>query len=251
MKRGTPALAALLALAGCANEQTIAAGLSNAAHPPRLPEVFACWEKEFEASGFQGEYVAVIDLSIDGASRIHDAKVKSLEPAAGGSSRDPAAFRACLEAALNRSSLPAADDKDGPGFHVPLGAVLTNLRVAFTDSPARKRVAASGRQANVLVGPRADRCAGLYSHSPPRDAGTLYDEIAQADARVRESADSADRRARELQKKYDAELELAERLTADRAQPGLPEANKKRLEKALAEVTESAKKTGSRIGCKR
>jgi hypothetical protein len=244
-------LAALLGLAGCVNEQTIAASLSNAAHPPRLPEVFACWEKEFEASGFQGEYVAVIDLRIDGASKIHDAKVKALEPAAGGSSRDPAAFRACLEAALDRSSLPAADDADGPGFHVPFGVELSNVRVAFTDSPARKRAAASGRQANVLVGPRADRCAGLYSHSPPRDAGTLYDEIAQADGRVREAAEDADRRARELQKKYDAELELIERLGADLAQPGLPEANKTRLKKALAEVTDAAKKTGARIGCKR
>lgn len=238
----------LLAAAGCAGEQTIVANLGNAVHPPRLPEVFACWEKELEAAGFQGEYLAVVDLAIDGSSRIHDAKVRSLEPRAGGSGRDPAEFRACLEQALNKSSLPAEADKDGPGFHVTFGADLTNVRIAFTDSPTRKR--ASGQRANMLVGPRADRCKGLYSHSPPRDASTLYDEIAQADARAREYGKDPDRKARELSKKYDAELELGERLTADAADTGVPEANRQRTRKALSEIKDAARKTGARIGCK-
>lgn len=237
-----------LVLAGCANEHTVAASLATAVHPPRLPEVFACWEKEFEASGFQGEYVAVVDLVIDGAGKIHDAKVKSLEAAAGGSSRDPAAFRACLEQALNRSSLPVENDKDGPGFHVTFGVDISGMRIAFTDSPTRKK--ASGQRANMLVGPRADRCQGLYSHSPPRDASALYEEIATTDARAREYASDADRKARELQKKYDAELELVERLTADAADTGLPEANRARTKKALGELKEGAKKTAARIGCK-
>jgi hypothetical protein len=229
----------------------VVSALGNAAHAPRLPEVFACWEKEFEAAGFQGEYVAVIDLPIDGASHVHDAKVRSLEPVGAGTGRDTGPFKACLEQAFSRASLPVADDKDGPGFHVTFGVDLRNVRVAFTDSPTRKKAAAGAGQANMLVGPRADRCQGLYSHGPPRDAGTLYDEIAQAEARAREYETDRDKRARELQKKYDAELELGERLGADLAQPGLPEANKARLRKALAEAQEAAKKTGARIGCKR
>lgn len=242
------ALASLL-LTGCASEQAIVASLSNAIHPPRLPEVFACWEKELEAAGFQGEYVAMVDFVIDGDSKIHGAKVRSIEPAAsGGSGRDTAPFRACLEQALDRSSLPVEADKDGPGFHVTGGVDLVNVRIAFTDSPTRKK--ASGQRANMLVGPRADRCQGLYSHSPPRDASALYDEIAQADARAREYASDADRKARELQKKYDAELELVERLGADAADAGLPEANRARTKKALGEAREAAKRTGARIGCK-
>lgn len=251
MTQPSPSLLALpvaLALAGCAGEQTIAANLSNAVQPPRWPEVFACWEKEFEASGFQGEYVAVVDLAIDGSSRVRDAKVKSLEPSAGGSSRDPAQFRACLEQALNKSVLPTGADKDGPGFQVTFGADLSNVRIAFTDSATRKR--ASGQRANMLVGPRANRCQGLYSHSPPRDASTLFDEIAQAEARSREYGSDADRKARELQKKYDAELELGERLAADAADTGVPEANRQRTRKAHAEIKEAARKTGARIGCK-
>jgi len=230
----------------------VGSALGNAAHAPRLPEVFACWEKEFEAAGFQGEYVAVIDLRIDGSSRIHEGKVRSLEPVGAPTGRDTGPFKACLEQAFSHASLPTAADKDGPGFHVTFGADLTSLRVAFTDSPTRKKAAASaGRTTNMLVGPRADRCQGLYSHGPPRDAGTLYDEIAQAEARAKEYASDRDKRARELQKKYDAELELGERLTADLAQPGLPEANRTRSKKALAEAQDAARKTGARIGCRR
>lgn len=248
MTRAATLGAAVLALAGCANEHAVAASLATAIHPPRLPEVFACWEKEFEASGFQGEYVAVVDFVIDGSSKIRDAKVTSLEPTAGGSSRDPAQFRACLEAALNRSSLPVEDDKDGPGFHISFGADISGMRIAFTDSPSRKK--ASGQRPNMLVGPRADRCQGLYSHSPPRDASTLYEEAAQTDARAREYAGDAERKARELQKKYDAELELIERLSADAADTGVPEANRARTKKALGDLKDAAKKTAARIGCK-
>lgn len=56
----------------------------------------------------------------------------------------------------------------------------------------------------------------------------------------------------ELQKVYDAklELELGERLASDLGQPAIPEANRKRLRDALEEARAQAKKTGARIGCK-
>src|SRR5262249_22489259 len=156
---------------------------------------------------FQGEYVATVAFTIEGETgRIRDAEVRSIEPASGGGSgRDPAAFKACLTAALDRSALPREDSADGPGFRAPGDLAVTGLRVAFTDSPSRKRTVAARRQANVLIGPRADRCQGLYSHEPPRDASILYDEIAGAEGRARSYGADPDLRARELQRTYDAE----------------------------------------------
>lgn len=210
----------------------------------------ACWEKEFEAAQFQGGYTAVVDFTVEGgSSKIRDPKVRSLEPDPGTAGRDASAFKGCIEAALGRSALPAAADQNGPGFHSSGDVRVQGFRIAFTDSATRKRTVASERQANVLIGPRADRCQGLYSHDPPRDASTLYDEIAQATAQARDHATDPDLRARELQKEYDAQIELADRLVADLAQPGLPEANRTRTKKALAEAIEAARKTGAKIGC--
>jgi hypothetical protein len=253
-----PALAA--ALGGCAGDPALAASLANAARPAHLPRVVACWEKEFEAAQFQGGYVATVDFVVEGgSSRIHDAEVRSLEPVdregrrgdkAAPNGRDPAAFRACLTAALNQSALPAEADDAGPGFRTASDLQVVRFRIAFTNASQQRHERASARQANVLIGPRADRCQGLYSHDPPRDASTLYDEIASADARSRSVAE-ADDRARELQKKYDAAIELRDRLTADLAEPGLPEANRSRVRKALDETKETVRTTGARIGCAR
>jgi hypothetical protein len=212
--------------------------------------VVACWEKEFEAADFQGEYVATVSFEVEGGtSRIHGAEVKSIEPVAGGSGRDTSGFKACLTAALDKSRLPVESDADGPGFRAPGDVAVSGLRIAFTDSATRKRTVASKRQANVLLGPRADRCQGLWSHEPPRDASVLYDEIATAEGRAKSYGTDLDLRARELQRTYDAEMELGERLAADMAQPGLPEANKKRINKALAEAGEAARRIGAKIGC--
>ncbi len=247
----SPCLLALAPLlSACAGDPAVAASLANAARPSRLPEVVACWEKEFEAAEFQGEYTAEVDFVLErGTNKIHDAKVRSLEPIGAAPGRDTTAFKACLEAALNKSALPASADGDGPGFSSASDLDVSRFRIAFTDSPTRKKAVESKRQAHVLLGPRADRCQGLYSHDPPRDAGTLYEEISQSEAKAASYAGDADRRARELQKIYDLELELGERLRADLAQPGLPEANKKRLRKALSDAEDAAKRAGAKIGC--
>jgi hypothetical protein len=242
-----------MALAGCAGDPALAAGLLNAARPSRLPEVVACWEKEFEAADFQGEYLATVAFTVEGGTgRIRDVEVRALDPVTtggGGSGRDPAAFKACLAAALAKSALPTESNADGPGFRPPGDVAVSGLRIAFTDSPARRRTVASRRQANVLLGPRADRCHGLYAHDPPRDASVLYDEIAAAEGRAKSYGADLDLKARELQRTYDAELELGERLAADLAQPGLPDANKKRIRKALSEAGEAARRVGAKIGC--
>lgn len=219
-------------------------------HPPRLPEVYACWEKEFEAAGFQGEYVAVVDVTIDGAGRFHEARVKSLKLTSGGQGRDTTAFKACLEETLGRAALPVEDDRDGAGFRMG-GVRLVDLEVAFTDSPARQRTAAVKPHAYTLVGPRADRCKGLYSHAPPRKVGAIRDDLTVLESRLPDYAADADRTARELQKKYDANLELIERIEADLAPGDAPEKEKTRLRKLLAEATETARRVGAKIGCKR
>lgn len=245
------AAAPLTLLIGCASEQSIARDLANAATPGHLPLVVACWEKEFEATSFRGRYLATINFEVDsGGARIRDAKVVSIEPAKDIPPRDLSSFTACVEDALNRSSLPAVTDKDGPGFTAPSDLVVRGYRMEFVDASQSKRRAASQRQGRVLLGPRADRCQGLYTHDPTRDASTLYAEIAAGEARAAR-AKSEDRGlyARELQRTYDAKLELRERLTEDLADPQLPERNKKRIRQALDELEESARKTGALIGC--
>ncbi len=252
---------AAIALAGCGGDQAMAVGLANAARPSRLPYVVACWEKEFAIAPPDSGYLATVDFVVQaGTSKLQSAKVRELEPVMeDGSPAKPsgreAELRACLVAALNLSSLPATADSDGPGFSTPSNLAVTRFRIAFVDDSAKQRTAASATQAHVLVGPRADRCRGLYSHDPPRDASTLYAEIGRSEtqaAALHAQGQPGDRdlEARELQKAYDAKLELAERLASDLGQPAIPEANLERLREALSEVRAQAKKTGARIGCK-
>ncbi len=247
-------------LAGCAGDQAVAASLANAARPSRLPYVVACWEREFATSPPESGYVATVGFVVHGGtSKLESAEVESIVPVtAEGKDAKPsgreAELGACLKAAINQSSLPAAADADGPGFATPTDLTVKRFRIAFVDDSARQRTAASAKQANVLVGPRADRCRGLYSHDPPRDASTLYAEIARVDTQAEAlhaqgHAGDQDLEARELQQAYDAKLELADRLTSDLGQPAIPEANRKRLREALDEVRAQARKTGAKIGC--
>jgi hypothetical protein len=261
LKRAVALALAATALAGCGGDQALAVSLANAARPSRLPYVVACWEKEFATSPPDSGYVATVDFVVEAStSKLTAAKVRSLEPVTDGAPAKPsgreAALSACLEAALDLSSLPAAADSDGPGFSTPTDLAVTRFRIAFVDDSARQREVALASQANVLVGPRADRCRGLYAHEPPRDASTLYGEIGRAETQASAlhaegSPGDRDLEARELQKAYDARLELTERLSSDLSQPAIPEANRRRLRDALAESRAQAAKTGARIGCKR
>lgn len=249
MRRGL--LAVAIALAGCGADPALAKRLAEAAVPTRLPLVVSCWEKELEATSFQGGYVATADFVVEGRSgRLRDARVTALEPTADTPPHDTAPFRACLEDALSRSVIPRSDDGDGPGFRVAGDLEVRRFRIELYDGSAESRRIASARESNVLLGPRADRCQGLYSHDPPRDASTLYAELEHAEARaVALRPTDRDLFARELSKAYDAGLELRDRLALDADAPGLPEANRARVRKAAADLAPRIARIGRAIGC--
>lgn len=259
----TLGFAAILApsLVGCAGDQAVAASLANAARPSRLPYVVACWEREYASAPPDADYVATVAFVVQArTSKLTAAEIDTIIAVTeAGAPKKPsgreAEIGACLKAALNQSSLPSEADADGPGFATPSDLQVKRFRIAFVDDSAKQRSAASAKQANVLVGPRADRCRGLYSHDPPRDASTLYAEIGRADtqaAALHAQGHEGDRdlEARALQQAYDTKLELAERLASDLGQPEIPEANRKRLRDALDQARVQAVKTGAKIGCK-
>jgi len=241
-------------LSACAGDHALAAKLADAAKPARLPEVVACWEKEFDAASTQPRYEATVDFVVEGGtSRIQRARVRSIVATDDEDRTLPPTGReeglgACIEAALDRSALPTSADGEGPGFSISSDLRVEGFRIEFVDASAKKRALAEARQSHVLIGPRADRCKGLYAHEPPRDASTLYEEISKSESRAL-SADDLDQRARDLQKTYDAKLELIERLSADLGEPDLPEVNRERVREALDGAIGSAKKTGALIGC--
>lgn len=246
------AAAALSAFAfGCVSAQSLAQGIANAARPTSLPLVVSCWEKELEAADLRAEYIVTASFVVEAnTSHIRDAAVTRIEPSRDTPPRDTAPFTACLVDALNRSALPVTANADGPGFSHSADVSVASYRIAFTDPTRDRRRNAAARQAHVLLGPRSDRCQGLYTHDPPRGASTLYTEIATAEELAARYKDNdRDLYARELQKSYDARVELRDRLALDLAEPGIPEANKKRLKKALDDAEAAAQKTGSMISC--
>ena len=245
-------LASVIGLLGCASPQTLAAELVAAATPGHLRPVVACWEQEYEASGFQGEYMATIDLEISGSEVIRSARITALEPTGETrSERDSGPFRACVEKAFVGIELPSKADADGPGYSSIVGASVQNYKIAFLGDQDERRKRAGGRQAHVLIGPRADRCQGLYVYDPPRDTSMLFSEIGLGKSRA-EATRGKDRdlHARELQKTYDLQLELAARLRADLADASIPPVNRKRLTEALDTARTEARATGAAIGCK-
>ncbi|HVK69628.1 MAG TPA: hypothetical protein VM694_34460 [Polyangium sp.] len=252
----TPFLVASVALVsgllGCASPQKLAAELVAAATPGHLRPVVACWEQEYEASGFQGEYMATIDLEISGSEVIESARITALDPTGESrSERDTGPFRACLEKAFVGIELPSKADADGPGYSSVVGASVRNYKFAFLGDQDERRKRAGGRQAHVLIGPRADRCQGLYVYHPPRDTSALFTEIALGKGRVESTrGKDRDQHARELQKTYDLQLELAVRLRSDLADASLPPVNRKRLTEALDTARTEARATGAAIGCK-
>jgi hypothetical protein len=235
---------------GCAGGRDLGAKLANAAVPSHLPLVVACWEKELEASGFRGQYTATVQFVVTEQGKIRGAKVKKLDATDADPSRDPAAFRACIEEALDATVLPREDDANGPGFAAPSDLPVTGYVIAFVDASQKAREEARERSAHVLLGPRADRCQGLYSYDPPRDEVDLYTAVDQAEAGAAGAKGDPDQYARMLQKAYDLRLELRERLRSRLAAPDLPEANRKRLREAIEETEAKARGIGAAIGCK-
>ena len=248
-RRGRIGLALIALLTGACAPHPLAANVANAATATSLPAVSACWEKELESAKFHGSYVATVNFTIVAiTSQIRDAEVTKLESSLP--ERSGTAFRACLEAALDHSSLPTQTIGDTPGFSSRSDLAVRRFRFVFSDSAEQNRRAASEHNVNVIVGPRADRCQGLYSHEPPRDASILFEQAATAEAQAAAFARrNEDERARQLQTAYDAELELRARLLLDVEAPGLPEANRAKLRKEARTAEDAARRLGAQIGC--
>lgn len=244
--------AAAIVLGGCVGDGRVARELAAASTPPRMLEVEACWEKQFEHS-VPGEYRARADLTVvveAGVAHFRSARVTELAHVNGAEAADERALRTCVERALDLVVLPREADADGPGFITSVDLHIENFEVRFVDASSDSRKKATQRSKNVLLGPRADRCQGLFTHDPPRDGSVLYAEIARAQDRAqRLVSGDRDEYARELQRTYDLAIELRERLTADLASPGLPDANRRRTRKALDEADALARKIGAQIGC--
>lgn len=244
-------IAAMSLAAGCAGGRDLGARLANAAVPSHLPLVMACWEKEFEASGFRGEYKATVDFVVTGGtSQIRGARVTKLDASDAEPTRDAAPFRACVETALDATTLPLKDDANGPGFATSSDLSVKSYLIAFVDGSSQARAEAATRAEHVLLGPRADRCQGLYVYDPPRDEVDLYTAIGQAESSAARSKSEPDQLARELQKAFDLRLELRDRLQREVTAPDLPEANRKRLRTAIDETEARARSIGAAIGCK-
>ncbi len=233
----------------CATPRDRAGAIVTAATSGHLRPVMACWEKEYETSGFQGEYIAIVDFEIGANEHFSNAHVTSLEAVdKSAPTHDMTAFRECVEKALDQVELPTENDAGGPGYSAFIGVAVHNYRISFHGDQEGHRQEAGGRQANILIGPRADRCQGMYTYNPPRDSSTLFTEISVVQSKPAPAQDK-DAQAREFQRMYDMQLELAARLEADLTNRTLPAVNRKRLEDALETARREITRTGERIGC--
>jgi hypothetical protein len=233
----------------CTSRQELAAQLRVATGQDQIPKVVACWESAFEAAGFTGEYLAVLDFTVSaGTGQVRNAIVQELYDTSTGEP-EPAEemgheLSDCLVEALNDSSF-------GPSGMSPRGDVhVRGFRLAFTDASQKARAAASEHSPTVLIGPRANRCKGLYGHEPPRDAARLHQELADAQAEAAR-ADGAERsrKARALQRSYDLTLELTARLKLDTHRDDLSDAGRERLFEELERARRLTADLGPKIGC--
>jgi hypothetical protein len=224
---------------GCANREQLAIDLKHAARQSHVPRVVACYERAFESAHFHGEYEVLVEFLVaaDGGV-VRNARVESV-------SRPNEELNRCLVAALNATSLAAGGFRPGGDVHV------SGMRIAFRDTSAETRKSAEETSSNVLIGPRADRCFGLYDHDPPRPAAALFAELSDAQrqaARIERRSRGAvltgpdpDGYARALQRAYDVALELRKRLTIDSRQADLAIESKKRIRDAQAKATDTAR----------
>ena len=239
-----------IVLAGCATKDQLASHLEQSLRQEHLPKVYACWERTFESAGFRGEYVATADFVVaSDTGQLSDVVVRDVRPSGGFELSADAAeserFRGCLEKALSESSIT------GSGWTPDHSLAVRGFRLAFIGAPAADRPGADKTSANLLIGPRANRCLGLYAYEPPREAGVLLTELADAQAAAgRVAASERDGRARALQKVYDLALELRARLSIDALQKGLKEANRARTRQAAQQAQQTAREVGDQIGCK-
>ncbi len=244
-----PLVCLAFSTSSCATPRDRAAAIIAASTAGHMAPVVACWEKEYESSGFQGEYIAIVDFEIGGDEHFRNAHVTSLEPIDPTlAAHDMTAFRECVEKALDQVELPTKNDAGGPGYSAFIGVAAKKYRIAFVGDQEGRRQEAGGRQANILIGPRADRCQGMYMYNPPRDTSTLFTEISLITSKPAPAQDK-DAQARELQRLYDLHLELVARLEADLENPSIPKVNRTRLQTALESARSEISSIRERISC--
>jgi len=233
-----------LLLAACTSRAQLSSELVQAAAVSDMPEVRACWESHFERAGFRGSYVATVSFVLASDGSLRDVEVTTLEPDdRDGSAMEPTGeLSACLRVALEATVL----DDIRPSNDV----AVTAFRIALRDGSAQARLQASEQAATILIGPRADRCHGLYGHEPPRDLAQVQRELSHAQnlAAVHRGTDR-DRYARALQQSYDLALELRQRLLLESKRKDLPQQGRSRMRSELRRSTEIARELGAQIGC--
>src|SRR5690348_1156292 len=88
----------MLSASSCATQRDRAGAIVAGATAGHLKPVVACWEKEYESAGFDGEYIAVVDFEIAANEHFRNAKVKSIEAKDQSTpTHDLTAFRECVE----------------------------------------------------------------------------------------------------------------------------------------------------------
>lgn len=242
MRRLATATHLALLSCACAPSTQRAAEVQKAAAGHHMPRVVACWEQAFEENGFVGEYSLTVDFVVDANGQITRATVVEAQDVTAGTPTplaDGHAFSACVATALEHTKLE--------GLTGPL--TVTGYRIAFTDPNRAERQKAADDAPSQLIGPRADRCQGLYGHRPPRDAGQLQKLLGEARAEAAAAEKDADRRARSLQRSYDLAVELHERLERDAGRADLTRAGKKRVRKEMKKVAKVRDAIAAEIGC--
>ncbi|MBM4376917.1 MAG: hypothetical protein FJ095_17685 [Deltaproteobacteria bacterium] len=233
-------LVTALSLTGCGGAG-LAADVRESASPARLPKVLGCYEEAFESAGFVGEYDATVELEAEAATgAIRNARVAALE---GRGGKVPQTFEGCLVKALEASELRPRGEAPSSRLTV------RGLHFSFRDGSSAARKDSSADRSPVLVGPRADRCQGLYGYTPPRAIADLYRELEDAQTKLASTKQEPDSMARSLQRAYDVALELRRRIELDGWQPDVPEESRRRFAKELAKVERSAIELGAQIGC--
>ncbi len=226
-----------LLLAGCASRDELAARLAAAMTPSALPALSACWESHFERAGFRGRYLAVVDFTLSPDGALHDVTVRALVDETGpepGHAHEAGALRRCIADALDGATI---------AFTPSHALAVTGYRIALRDGTAEARAS----RERVLIGPRHDRCQGLFGYDPPRELGTLQRELERTAGPAAHA--EGDALARALQQRYDLSLELMQRLALER-RADLPPESDARIARELARVRQLARDVGARIGCR-
>lgn len=232
---------ALVMLTACASPRELAAKLQNAASPDAFPGVTQCWDGAYEAMGRRGGYDLVTDFQIARDGTIGKVLVdRILDAESGEPADDTSRLASCIEEALDGSSLA------GAGFTPPRPVAVTGYRFALRD--AQGGFGRRDTDEPRLIGPRADRCRGLFAYDPPRDAPVLDRALDEATAEAQAAA-GPDRRARALQRAYDISLELTARLSIERVRDDLPEASRDKIDEERRRVDETRHDLAARIGC--